>query len=194
MTHRRHFTKGVPPVSYDRPPVSLDGSHIPLRPAEARVRLNDVVVARLVAALELGASDKIACSAAGMHLVTLCTWKEKAREIARQLDEGELKQEDLTYQQQGFLNFITRYDAATSKMAIEALNAIRRTISDDNWLAAKWYLESQHEYMPASAVSVRGAGKNGAIKVEHTAVPLADTLTPDQRAQLEALRLTSDED
>jgi transposase-like protein len=86
---------------------------------------------RIIAAIEMGATNAIAAEAGGISQRTLYRW----------LSKGE---QDKTNSR--FKRFLKAFRTAESKSALSALAVIREECAKGNWKSAAWLLERKHNY------------------------------------------------
>jgi len=90
-------------------------------------KLNDTTKERLVKAIELGLTNRLACQYAGIAESTFYLWMEKAR-------GGHPK----------YLDLLEALKKAEAENAAECFSVIKRAAMDGTWTAAAWVLERRH--------------------------------------------------
>lgn len=90
-------------------------------------KLNDTTKDRLVKAIRLGLTNKLAAQYAGIGESTFYLWMEKAR-------GGDPK----------YLDLLEALKRAEAQNAAECFEVIKRAAMDGTWTAAAWVLERRH--------------------------------------------------
>lgn len=92
-------------------------------------KLTPVVMARLVAAIEMGSTYELACSYAGISYSTFRAWQVRAEKPRAPQD---------------YLAFLEAVKRAKSNAAVKWLLKIEQAASKGSWQAAAWKLERLH--------------------------------------------------
>lgn len=142
----------------------------PKKPKFGRV-LNDELIKRLCEAKALGAKDKIACEAAGIHPNTLRNWINLATEEQERRAEGVAPNTN----NDDYLAFLEMYTKASAKSGVDALRALNDASNKGDVKAAMWLLERAHGYGTVQQMHILGSGADGSIQVRHHVEPLPDS-------------------
>lgn len=98
-------------------------------------KLTPIVRARLVQALEMGATYELACGFAGIHYSTLRDWMLAGE---RELDQATQENRDPAGD---FYEFSEAIKSAEGRAAVKWLLKIEKAATEGNWQAAAWKLE-----------------------------------------------------
>ncbi len=106
-----------------------------------RTKFNEETISRILEAIRLGSTYKLAAAGAGISERTFYGWMEEGRD-------------GLCPDKTQFLQDIKEAEAISAN---EALESIRRSAMGGQWQAAAWILERRYGYLKREAVDVTTA-------------------------------------
>jgi len=136
--------------------------------------LTDTVIEKICEAYSIGATYKICAAYAGVSEASLSGWLRQARELQEKLENGQLKESELTSHQKQLLKFLRKFTAAEANDAMNLLQVIDQAAARDPVWAEKRLLRRY----PDMAIPARAENK---ISVEQTIVLEWRTYDDDEK-------------
>jgi transposase-like protein len=99
--------------------------------------LTDTVIDKICEAYSIGATYKICAAYAGVSEASLSGWLRQARELQESLENGSLKESELSDYQKQLLKFLKKFTAAEANDAMNLLQVIDQAASKDPVWAEK---------------------------------------------------------
>ena len=103
------------------------------------MKLDAELIQKLVNALKDGATIDIACDYVGINRSTFFRWQKDAKELYKELGEGQRKPSKLTPRQKELVEFIKKMLQATAEYELALLKEIRDKVP--RWQGLAWILE-----------------------------------------------------
>ena len=103
------------------------------------MKLDPDVIEQLIQAMKDGATIDVACDYVSINRSTFFRWQKNAKELYKELGEGQRKPSKLTPRQKNLVKFLTDMWQAVAAYELELLKEIRDKVP--GWQALAWILE-----------------------------------------------------
>ena len=103
------------------------------------MKLDAELIEKLVDVLKDGATIDVACDYVGINRSTFFRWQKDAKELYKELGEGQRKPSKLTPRQKELVEFIKKMLQATAEYELVLLKEIRDKVP--RWQGLAWILE-----------------------------------------------------